>query len=90
MPLPYGTAVQQQRERRGWSREQLSLRLGRKGVTTLWRVETGVTVPSVRVLEEIAAGLNMSLSSLVRHAEALDHPDVIDVELPSNTTETTS
>lgn len=67
--LPYGPTVYMLRQRRGWRREDLALRMGQKGITQVWRLETGKVSPTVRTLEQFARGFGMPLSELVKAAE---------------------
>jgi len=68
-PLPYGPAVYMERQRRGWSRQDLSDRLSQVGVTSVWRLETGSALPTVRTLEAFARAFGIRTSELVRLAE---------------------
>ncbi|GIG92680.1 helix-turn-helix domain-containing protein [Plantactinospora endophytica] len=56
-----GRAVRDLRERRGWSQAQLAKESGMTQ-SAVARFEAGGTVPTLPVLERLAAALNVSLS----------------------------
>ncbi|GAB3860731.1 multiprotein-bridging factor 1 family protein [Micromonospora andamanensis] len=56
-----GRAVRELRERRGWSQAQLA-KESRMTQSAVARFEAGGTVPTLPVLERLAASLNVSLS----------------------------
>jgi ribosome-binding protein aMBF1 (putative translation factor) len=56
-----GRAVRELRERRGWSQSQLA-QASRMTQSAVARFEAGGTVPTLPVLERLAAALDVSLS----------------------------
>ncbi|RSM61772.1 XRE family transcriptional regulator [Kibdelosporangium aridum] len=62
-----GAEVRTQRERRGWSQTELAQRAGMTQ-SAMARFEAGGTVPTLPVLERIAAALDMRLSVELKSA----------------------
>ncbi|MFC0114870.1 helix-turn-helix domain-containing protein [Kibdelosporangium aridum] len=62
-----GAEVRAQRERRGWSQTELAQRAGMTQ-PAMARFEAGGTVPTLPVLERIAAALDMRLSVELKSA----------------------
>lgn len=67
-----GAALRVERERRGWSQEELSDRAGLDR-TYLSGVERGERCPNLRNLIRVVQALEVSLSQLVLAAESARH-----------------
>lgn len=70
LPVYFGMALRQLREREGWSQEALAEHadLNRSYVG---EIERGQAIPSLLTLEKLAKALGLSLTTLVSHAERI-------------------
>ena len=69
LAVELGRAVRELRERRGWSQSQLASTAGMTQ-SAVARFEAGGTVPTLAVLERLAAALEVSLSVKFESREA--------------------
>lgn len=69
LAVDLGRAVRELRERRGWSQSQLASVAGMTQ-SAVARFEAGGTVPTLAVLERLAAALEVSLSVKFESPEA--------------------
>lgn len=72
----FGISVRQLREQQGWSQEALAERadLNRSYVGEL---ERGQAIPSLLTLKKLALALDMSLASLMAHAERIEQTRLV-------------
>lgn len=72
----FGSTVRQLREQQGWSQEALAERadLNRSYVGEL---ERGKAIPSLLTLKKLSQALNLSLPSLMAHAEHRLHKRLV-------------
>jgi transcriptional regulator with XRE-family HTH domain len=68
LPVYFGMALRQLREREGWSQEAEHADLNRSYVG---EIERGQAIPSLLTLEKLAKALGLSLTTLVSHAERI-------------------
>ena len=63
--VEFGKRLRQFRIKRGWSQEELAYRVG-IDVSYLSELETGKKEPCLRKIKELAQGLDVPISTLVR------------------------